>query len=285
MIDWIKRHPLITYFALAYLITWAIKAPLVAHAQGFISWTPSPYLHYIGGFGPMLAAMIMTLLISGQAGLKELAGRMFQWRIGLKWLAIVILGMPVLFVISLALIGVATGSFPDPKYFEQYEIPGLPFIGIWVMYVVCYGWGEETGWRGFALPRLQGRWNALQSALLLSVVWAGWHLMDFFQRQTFIELGAFGTFGWFMGLVCGSILFTWLYNSTKGSVFAVALMHGILDICTGIPNAGMVAYAMSTLIIVIAIALVIVKGARDLSSEKRQITGPIKNELPAIVKT
>lgn len=270
IIEWVKRHPIITYIVLAYGLTWACKAPLVAHVQGYISWAPSPYLHYLGGFGPLVAALVVTFLIAGWRGIDDIVARMFRWKGCLKWVIFAALLTPALFVVSLLLIG-GSGSFSDPgKFFGQAEIPGLPFYVLWILFIVCNGFGEETGWRGFLLPRLQDKHGALTSAVLVTLVWAPWHLMDFFQRDTFMHLGFIGTFGWFMALFCGSVVFTWIYNESGGSILAVALAHGTLDICTSIPNADQATYLLSMLFIVIAIAAIIIGRPKNLARRERQ---------------
>ncbi len=77
-----KKHSLAIFFILAYAISWLIWLPLVASAQGFLDRTVSPYLHLLGGLGPMLAALIVTVISAGRAGLREIAGRMVHWRVG-----------------------------------------------------------------------------------------------------------------------------------------------------------------------------------------------------------
>lgn len=282
---WVKRHPVITYLALACGFTWACEAPLVAHAQGFIIWVPSPYLHYLGLFGPLAAALVVTFLIAGRQGSEDIIARMFRRRGIQGWIIFALILSPVLFAISLLAIGAISGSFADPlRFFEQTEIPGIPFYGLWLLFIVC-GWGEEAGWRGFLLPRLQNKYSALASAVLVTLAWAPWHLMDFFERDTLMHLGAFGAFGWFMGLLCGSIVFTWLYNSSGGSIMVVALAHGMLDVCTSIPNAGQAAYLVSMLFILVAIGAVVIGGHKNLArghERQRSVIVNITEQPPEI---
>jgi membrane protease YdiL (CAAX protease family) len=282
---WVKRHPIITYLALAFGFTWACEAPLVAYAQGFITWAPSPYLHYLGLFGPLVAALAVTFLIAGRQGRDDIIARMFQWRGIQGWIVFAFILTPVLFAISILAIGAISGSFPDPiRFFEQTEIPGIPFYGLWLLFIVG-GWGEEAGWRGFLLPRLQNQYSALASAVLVTLAWAPWHLMGFLEQDTFMNLGAFGTFGWLMGLLCGSIVFTWLYNSSGGSIMVVALAHGMLDVCTSIPNAGPAAYLVSMLFILVAIGAVVIGGPRNLArgrERQRSVIVNITEQSPKI---
>lgn len=88
--------------------------------------------------------------------------------------------------------------------------------------LVFYGFGEEVGWRGFALPCLQGRSSALRASALLAIGWAGWHLPLFAFSPGLSGMGAGGVAGWLVSLLLGSIVLTWLFNSTGGSIAAVA---------------------------------------------------------------
>lgn len=96
--------------------------------------------------------------------------------------------------------------------------------------LIFFGFGEEVGWRGFALPRLQNKSNALTASIILTVFWALWHLPLFFYRTGFTTMGIAGIFGWFFSLLTGSILLTWLYNSSKASILICAVFHSTVDI-------------------------------------------------------
>src|SRR5512133_1378213 len=154
-----KMQSLILFFVLAYTISWLIWLPQVASAQGFLERPVSPYLHLLGGLGPMLAALIVTAITAGKAGLRELAGRMSRWRVKLVWHLIAWFGPVVLFVIASTIIRVISGAWPDVSRFGQTkEYPQLPILVYWLANLFFFRFGEETGWRGFSLPRLQQRY-------------------------------------------------------------------------------------------------------------------------------
>lgn len=96
--------------------------------------------------------------------------------------------------------------------------------------LICFGFGEETGWRGFALPRVQDRFNPLIAALLMTLPWAGWHLPAFFYSDNMMAMGAAGAVGWLLSLMTGSVILTWLFNGSRGAILPVALFHGMLDV-------------------------------------------------------
>ncbi|MDZ7849783.1 MAG: CPBP family intramembrane glutamic endopeptidase [Halodesulfurarchaeum sp.] len=182
------------------------------------SWTQSILIGF-GGFGPPVAAAIVVWASGGS--LRKWIGQMFKWRIGAKWWLIA-LGLPFLILAAGSLIYVLAGGPIDLSSFE-------PF---WVyLFVLAWGtvWGggqEDLGWRGFMLPTLQEKYSALTSSVLVGAAWAGWHLPLFLNATT--------THGgwplsqqllWVVSIMAGSILWTWMYNSTDGSVLAVAVFH------------------------------------------------------------
>jgi membrane protease YdiL (CAAX protease family) len=204
----VKRHPLIAFFALAYAITWAL-VPLVSISFAF------PVL---GLFGPALAAIAVTAIVEGSSGVKALLGRAVQWRAGWPWYVVAV-GLPIALGLAVAglhrLMGGSANAGPgDP----------LALIAILALLVV----GEEIGWRGFALPRLQARFGALGASLVLGVLWAAWHLANTaipgLERYGY----AFPAFALFV--VAQTVLFTWIANHTRGSVLLAWLFHAAINV-------------------------------------------------------
>ena len=119
------------------------------------------------------------------------------------------------------------------------------------------GCGEELGWRGFALPRLQNTHSAMTSTLRLALAWAGWHLPAFFYVPSYRAMGLQIIPAFFLGILAGAIVLTWLYNASGGSVLAAALWHASFNFVTASPNAGgLVAAVTSTLVMVWAVVIV-----------------------------
>jgi membrane protease YdiL (CAAX protease family) len=103
---------------------------------------------------------------------------------------------------------------------------------LWVVLTVWNGFGEETGWRGFAVPRLAQRYGPLPGTLLVALAWAGWHVPMFFLLDTYRSLGLAILPGFVFGLAAGAVLLTWLYHRTGGSILAVAVWHGTFNLST-----------------------------------------------------
>jgi uncharacterized protein len=256
---WLKEHPLVLFFLLAYAISWMIWLPQIASVQGYLNKPVSPYLHLLGGIGPMSAAIIVTGFIGGGTGLRDFIRRMFHWRAGITWHLIAWLGPVVLFAIATVIVRMIWGAWPDVSRFGQTdEYPQLPLLVYWVANIVFYGWGEETGWRGFALPRLQKRHGALAAIFVLSIFWALWHLPLFWFIDSFMKMGFGGAMGWYFSMLLGTVLLTWLYNSSQGSILIVAIFHGVMDIVFTFPSSAEMATTLGMLMTLWGIIVLLV---------------------------
>jgi uncharacterized protein len=232
----LHKYPLLFFFLLSYAISWSIWSPLLLAKQGMIAYQPPQYLHLLGSLGPALAALIMTSVCSGSVGLRDLWRRMFEWRVAPRWYAIACLPF-LLFFIAVLLTG---WNGWDPKSFgRSAEYPELPALFYGIASVLCYGWGEETGWRGFALPHLQAHQSALKATIILT----------------------------------GAILLTWLTNSTKGSILIAAIFHGTMDIVFGSPAASSLTNALGALITVWGFAVLFIARPQYLSGMGKVVMG------------
>jgi uncharacterized protein len=266
----LHKYPLLFFFLLSYAISWSIWSPLLLAKQGMIAYQPPQYLHLLGSLGPALAALIMTSVCSGSVGLRDLWRRMFEWRVAPRWYAIACLPF-LLFFIAVLLTG---WNGWDPKSFgRSAEYPELPALFYGIASVLCYGWGEETGWRGFALPHLQAHQSALKATIILSFGWAFWHLPLFGFMPGFSQMGVAAVLGWYFSILTGAILLTWLTNSTKGSILIAAIFHGTMDIVFGSPAASSLTNALGALITVWGIAVLFIARPQYLSGMGKVVMG------------
>ena len=221
VVAWVKRHQLMAYFILAYALSWLFVSPLVAAGLHLITPIVPDAWHAFGALGPIVAAFVVTALVAGRRGVRQLLASMGQWRVGLGWWFAAALSPFILFIGSAALLRLVGQPWPDlgllaAKFGDSAWLFGAFFAAI------VYGPGEEPGWRGFALPRLQKRWNALAAAAILAVFWALWHSAYFTYRY---HLGLMDVVFFFLGVFAGSIWLTSLYNGTRGSLLMVILWH------------------------------------------------------------
>jgi membrane protease YdiL (CAAX protease family) len=163
---------------------------------------------------------------------------------------------------------VSLAGFGNSREFAQFSA-----LGFLAYNIVSFGFGEEVGWRGFALPRLQTRHSALTASLWLTVGWALWHLPLFFYRPGYTGMGAAGIAGRFFSLLTGAILLTWLYNQSQGSILVVAIFHATVDVAftSGIASPTVVNLA-GALITLWGVVVLIVAGPRYLSRQGKMVS-------------
>ena len=221
MAQLMRRHPLVTFFLLAYGLTWAIQIPVAAGVLEGSGWRAVTWV-------PAIAALLAAALTGARGALRELGSRLVRWRVGWQWYLVVILG-PAAF--SLAVAGVYTllgGSWSEaaPPALLEGALLFLP-LSLLIL-TLTDGLGEELAWRGFALPRLLTRYNALVASLVLGVIWALWHLPlvwtegnAMYQQPVWLLL---------VDITAKSVLFTWVFLHTRGSVLIAMLFHGATNL-------------------------------------------------------
>lgn len=232
---WVKQHALLAYILLTFGLTWPLMLAEVLGSRGVIPFRlslagTSLLLTLVLGYGPTIAALIITGVTRGRAGIRTLLGRLLIWRIGWQWYAAAILipGLVGLGATGLsAWRGGAPASWP-PFSWDMLLLLPVAFL---VRGIVN---GEEIGWRGFALPHLQRRWNALTASLVLGGVWALFHLPIFFVHGASV-LGSqnnMNPLAFLIDVVAGAILMTWLFNNTRGSLLIAYLYHAAVNTWT-----------------------------------------------------
>lgn len=266
-----ERHPVATYFALAYALSWMVEIPLAAAAQGWTRRSIPYWLHYLAAYGPLAAAVVTTWLADGRTGLADLGARMVRWRVRpIWWLAA--LSPLALYAIAALVLRVTRGAWTDVSLLGRINfLPDLG-LGAFVLWMLTYGVGEETGWRGFALPHLQRRRSALSATLILAVFWIGWHLPTLLYLPTYMQLGVRVLPMFALGITAGAIAFTWLYNGSGGSILMVIVAHAAVNFVTGSPVGDpTVAAIVSTVIMVWAVVVIVVWKPATMSRGPKQV--------------
>jgi len=279
MSTFVKKHPAISLLLLAMIFGFA---PALIVAKGLLS---SDWIQ-LGALSSSLAAIVLVLIEGRKGGLRELLSRALIWRVGVKWWIIALFFMLVPSVASLYLYNLLGGPTVDWSGLQPlYQIfPSFIFL------TLAAGIGEEFGWRGFLLPRLQARHNALVSGLIVGVAWATWHVPMFFiegtsQYEHRLAGGLLpAILGYAVFVIVQSVQFTWLFNNTKGSVLLAAVFHGASNAWAGylgmgdIPFGGILTLvALSVLITAIIVPLA---GANDLSRIFKRNVLEIKDGQP-----
>lgn len=271
----VRAHPVATYFALAYAISWALWLPAVASEQAWWDLDLPTSWHYVGAAGPMVAALLVAWAVDGRRGLRALSDQYRPSRAPVRWLAFALGSLLVLLGAGLAGARIADGEWP--AYAALAKAGNLPAIGLpltFLVHLFTFGIGEETGWRGFALPHLQERRSAGRATTLLFAGWALWHLPAFFENPSYEEWNLATIAGWAVGLALGAVFLTWLYNSARGSLLTVVLWHALFNTITASEAAsGVLAAVVTTGVMAIAIAALLVAGPTELRGWSRR-SGP-----------
>ena len=222
----------------------------------------------------MLAALIVVVLSEASAGVRRLLSGVTKWRVGWTWVRIAVF-LPVgLFAVAGAIQRMTSGAWADLAQLGEADY--LPYLGIplaVLLWFLTWGSGGEIGWRGFALPRLQHGRSVLAATVILGVLHALWHLPAFIYKDTYRSMGlAAGLPVLILSVVAAAITFTWIYNSTHGSIVMVALYHALFDWLSVSKAGGAMAPAvMSGVIWVLAVIVVIVFKPDHLSRAAKQV--------------
>jgi len=255
----LKRHSLVLGIVLMFLLTW----PLDLVNNGIVKIDiPFIVLLFLGwGFG--LASVIMTGLTLGKEGVVSLLKRYIQWRVGWKWYLTAFLLEPILQALGVYGNALITGVAPDYSRVMAYKLFGEGGT-LWLFIVPFFmidliANGEEIGWRGYVLPRLQAKYNALTSTLILGLVWGFWHLLKFLPHWNPLMFAFF-----LLHTMSFAVTLSWLYNNTKGSLLLVAMMHAsantagvFLPMADTLSNENLSAYVVYVLFEVIAAVIIV----------------------------
>jgi membrane protease YdiL (CAAX protease family) len=261
----LKRHPILAFYLLTLLISWPIKIPVSLTA------TSNILLRLLPSFMPAVAALVITSLILGKEGISALLRRLSPAGTALWLYVAVIIGPVILAAIALGF-NLLLGQ-PAPQWIN----PGLRLLGF--IPAFFFGIGEELGWRGFVLPRLQARYSALTSSLFLGLLWALWHGPEALQAilvhvslsQTLVLEGIS-----LLSFLALSLLMTWTFNSSKGCIAPACILHVSIGV---LPRFWPDAYSQTVtfsllfnlLLFVAALVPVLLLGTANLSREPRTV--------------
>jgi uncharacterized protein len=249
----VKKHPLVTYFACVFALTWGIGAAVLfapSLVRVFISGPAlTNPLFYLAVYAPTITSLILTTIEDGTSGLKRLFARLIPWRVSVLWYVVILIGFPAVGMLA-GLASLPFGAWhmrmPDWGQFYYSLIPALT--------IDPGPLGEELGWRGFVLPRMLKRWPPFSASVILGMIWGIWHLPAFFivglphKDLAFLAL--------LTATVSVSIVDTWIFLRTDGNVLLMILVHLMTNNCfkaLGIPfGTSVAAGAICASVIVLA---------------------------------
>src|SRR4051794_28704608 len=217
----LRRHPVAAFFLMTYLMTWALWLPLVI-LQDRTPPALDLVLRVLGSSVPSALAILLVARLQGRAEVRRLLRRLLIARVAVGWYAAVV----ALTALAVVAVWVSTlFGFPTPVV--AVTIPGLLSVFLFSIFPGS-ALGEELGWRGFALPRLQARRSALAASLIVGTVWGTYHLPLFLLGSPTRPFALFLPFA--LSCVIMSIFYTWMYNGTRGSLFIAVLLHAATNL-------------------------------------------------------
>ena len=230
--SFVQKHPVITYYILTFAISWGAGLALVGPG-GFLSTSStSPKFMLVitvGLLGPLVAGILLTGVVDGTAGLRDLLSRLQLGRARARWYAVALLTFPLLSTAVILVLSLTSPAFL-PAIVTTNDKAGLALMAIVVglMVNVC----EEPGWTGFATPRLLRTHGVLTTGLVMGLLWGAWHLPAFAGSAAssgpippVLYMAAL-LFGW---LVPYRVLMVWVYDRTHSLLVAI-LMHLPADV-------------------------------------------------------
>lgn len=226
----LERKPLLSFFVMATLFSWITLIPYILSQWNIFLETKAFAVFFaLNSFvGPMLASYIMHRTIGGKEAWQNVRKSLKQVQAGWKWYLFILIGIPA--AMFLGFIVLNGGTLPS-----FHGITSSFYVGYVIQFILIFFFGgplsEEIGWRGFALPRMQARFGSLKASLLLGLLWALWHLPHFLTEAQrggpgtslsifYINLPIF-----MVSVIAMTIIMTWVYNHTGGSLFMAILLH------------------------------------------------------------
>jgi uncharacterized protein len=270
---WFRYHQVTTFFILTYIITWGIGVIAILYPEQFTRIVGElNYYNPVALFAiaaPTISATILAWVWEGKPGLKILYARLIQWRFGIQWYAFILIGIPLLGWLS-TLVADATPVFVITTPALAVSI----FLNLLYTGPLC----EELGWRGYALPRLLKQFNPLAASLILGFFWGVWHLPSFYISslvQSGLSLPMFLVFG-----LCTSVMMTWIFHHTGGSVLAAVLFHYTINISFSLIGAPLPVFGLEMLILAVLVVALDKKLGWFNKPFSRNHGVPEKNTLP-----
>ncbi len=260
------RSQLILFFGLS-LASWVIWIPqaLARLGHGIPAIPLNSPLNALAVWAPGLAALIVCTLVGGRAGVRGLLRPLRYWRVGRGWYAFAVVFPTVQWLAALGidrLLGRTYDLRPSPVL-AALGPQAAALLPVVTLVALPNALGEELGWRGFALPRLQTRYSALVASIIIGLFWGLWHVPAWIAQKQMAP-GAPAVFLQVTSTIPAAILFTWVYNNTGGSLPPVWVFHASIVI-TGYFAPALPTHTHSVLSWAMAIAVIVTTGPAHFS--------------------
>jgi membrane protease YdiL (CAAX protease family) len=261
-----NRAPIIAWVVLLLFMLFLCVLPFIAGGVnlkdlGKLSMPPPLFVLCItgmtlSGFTPMLSALLVLALYPSEGGVRPFLRQIKTWRVGIGWYVLALVGPAGLLLLCEG-VHILLGGAP-PGQWLTFPSPSNPGPGGLIFLIVQLGlsFTEEYGWRGFGLPRLQKRYGALKASLLIGVIWGTYHLWIIPTCPHCLSLTDV-LLTQYLRLIATSVIYGWIYHSTKGSLLLVMLAHAghnlwtnLMQTVGGSPAIVALGYAVMAIVVV-----------------------------------
>ena len=255
--------------AFSYFVFWGPLALFKIPTISFVSDVKGPawaiVLYLTGGFVPSLLAIYLTWKRDGLPGLRLIGRHIIQFKLGWRWYMFTFLIVLAGTAGQLTINKLLGNTFDGHLFWAQ--------MGSFLPLLVVGPLSEEIGWRGYALERLQTRWNALTSSLIVGLIWALWHLPLFMMLGTSFHESGDPFIGFLIKMTASSILYTWLYNNTKQSLWSAILLHWLYSYAAQVVSSGVTRSPLYNWLeylpyVLIALLVLIIWGPKQLTRNR-----------------
>lgn len=265
--NWIARYQILLFFVLTLAISWAIWIPAaIAKLNGENSiLAPEGLIGGMARWMPGLMAILLSFLVFGRTGIARLFQPIRIWRVGLFWYIFAIFFQFAIFYAGKTLDTLLGNAYEvTAPLFSVYGSQAALMAPIVILFAFPGAFAEELGWRGYALPRLQNKLNALLSSIVVAAFWGAWHIPLLIY---FGELGVNDPARYLLtvvNFVPVAVLYTWIYNNTKGSLLLVTLFHIGQQLSNNLLGT-LPTYSDEVLVWIVAVVIVVFEGAENFS--------------------
>jgi len=258
------------FLLLAFGFSWTIWIPMAL--LGVVVRPGMLPTHFGGLLGPWVAGSVCVLASAPKAERGAWLGRLIRLPQG--WWGWILALMPFLLIAVLLVAAIGLGHPIDTSALLRFSgLPVLSPLALFAIVLVVNGYGEEAGWRGYLLPRLQARYGAIGGVLVQAAIWIVWHIPLFWIVATYRGMGpAMLVFGFGLGLVLGGFVLAQVSAASRGSVMAAALWHSGYNFGTATEGGALLQAGLSAIVMTWGAALLL--WALASPAGRRAITVP-----------